>query len=154
MAALQVGGAATQVREEPQTGVLPLQTLQAPPPAPHAFAMSPVRHWLPWQQPLPQFDGVHEGGGATQVRDEPQTGVFPLHTLQVPPPMPQAVAMSPVTHWLPWQQPLLQFDGVHCGGGVDVQVRELALQTGVLPLHTAQVMPPMPQPLAMSPVTH
>jgi len=85
-----------------------MQSLQVPPPLPHALRSLPSRQTpSPSQQPSEQVLGPH-GGGLVQV---PAVQATPEpHVTQATPLVPQAAVVGGETQVVPWQQPL-QFAG-------------------------------------------
>jgi hypothetical protein len=104
----QPGGGPVQVLA-PVSQVLPsvVQSTQAVPPLPQAALVLPGRHWLPWQQPLPQVVGLQLGGGpTTQVPDwGSQLLLDSVQSWHGAPLVPHRLLSAPLKHWPPWQQP-------------------------------------------------
>lgn len=69
-----------------------VQLAHCAPPVPHADDEVPATQVPPWQQPLAQVDGPHDGGETHcwLVHDWP-----PAHALQTAPPVPHAEVVVP-----------------------------------------------------------
>lgn len=94
-----------------QVPPLRVQSTQAVPPLPQALLALPPRHWLFWQQPLAQVDGLHPPPPWQLVVAGLQVCPLRVQSTQKPPPEPQALLARPPWHWSFWQHPLGQLAG-------------------------------------------